>query len=190
MLVPHPVPVHLCEEYGSIFFTPSHWAAADSSKIPLCLLLSRLNRISSLSISSSVLCSIPDHLGGLPWTLVHQCLSYTRELELDLALADGFSPLQVKGKVPLCHPAGWTLDDTALDAIVLLCHRASQGTPTQLVYQDPNTSSTKLLSGQSTSCPAALGLLPVRHRTIFDHPHLSLFSFLRFCPPSSRTSVC
>lgn len=136
-LVLHPVPVHLCKEYGSIFFTPSHQAFVDSSKIPLCLLFSRLSRTSSLSISSYVLCSIPDHLGGLPWSLVHQCLSYTRELNLDPALAEGFLPVQSKGQGSLILPCWLHSEDTALDAFALLCH--------------------KLLSRQLTLCPGELG---------------------------------
>lgn len=113
--------MRLCKKNGSMFFTFSHHAVINNTKVSLYLLFSRLNRISSLSISSYILCSIPYHPGGLRglWYLrvvLHQG-ALTGSCTSRWALTTG------KGKVPLSHSASCCLDDAARDVVAPLCHR-------------------------------------------------------------------
>lgn len=166
---------------------PPHTFPASSfrqHKVLFHLLFSRLNRFSSLSSCSCVLCFGPDSF-GLLWTLVHQCLDRTgtRELGLVPALTVSSYHCRVKGEVP--QPAGCTLGDTALD--VLLCHRALIWGPTQLIGTTAPLPP-KCFQG-SIPCPVEFELLPPRPRTVFDHLHLSLLSFLRVFSTFCRNSI-
>lgn len=155
--------------------TPSQQAVAGSSKVPLHLLSSRLNRSSSLKSCSCMLCSIPDSVVGSSglWYICAYIGQAPGSSGWFQHSQVGSYHCRVKDEVP--HPTGCTLGDTALN--VLLCRRALSWGPTQLIRTTaplpPNC-----FPG-SPPCPAEFKLLPPRPRTIFDHLHLSLPSFLR-----------
>ena len=46
--------VHLQEEFGSVFSTPSHWAVKEKGKTPFSLLFLGLHKANCLSLSSCV----------------------------------------------------------------------------------------------------------------------------------------
>lgn len=81
-----PLMLSLCNlqgKPGSVFSTPSHQLAANCHEIPLSLLFSCVNKLSSLNLSSHFTCSSSNHFGGLCWTHSSMSMSFFHQQAQD-----------------------------------------------------------------------------------------------------------
>lgn len=106
-----PLMLSLCNlqgKPGSVFSTPSHQLAANCHEIPLSLLFSRVNKLSSLSLSSHFTCS---SLQPSWWTSLDS-LQYVNVFlvlagpKLDIVLQMWSHTCQAEGKDQFFQPAG------------------------------------------------------------------------------------